>query len=34
MTLYLSIRGRDLAALRARQITREEAIKRMVDRNY
>lgn len=34
MTVYLSIHGRDLAALRARQITREEAIKRIVERNY
>jgi hypothetical protein len=34
MTLYLSIKGRDLAALRARQITPEEAAKRIVTRNY
>ena len=34
MTLYLSIQGRDLAALRARQITPEEAAKRIVEKNY
>jgi hypothetical protein len=34
MTLYLSIRGRDLAALRAGQITLEEAAKRIVEKNY
>jgi hypothetical protein len=34
MTLYLSILGKDLAALRAGQITREEAAKRIVAKNY
>ena len=34
MTLYLSIRGRDLAALRAGQITPEEAAKRIVEKYY
>jgi len=34
MTLYLSIKGKDLAALRARQITPEEAAKRIVIKNY
>jgi len=34
MTLYLSIRGRDLVALRAGQITAEEAAKRIVEKNY
>lgn len=34
MTLYLSIRGRDLAALRTRQITPEEAAKRIIAKNY
>ncbi len=34
MTMYLSIQGKDLAALRAKQITPEEAAKRVVARNY
>ncbi len=34
MTVYLSIQGKDLAALRARQITPDEAAKRVVVRNY
>ena len=34
MTLYLSIRGSDLAALRTRQITPEEAAKRIIAKNY
>jgi hypothetical protein len=34
MTLYLSIKGKDLAALKARQITAEEAAKRIIERNY
>jgi hypothetical protein len=34
MTLYLSIQGKDLAALRARQITPQDAAKRVVVRNY
>ncbi len=34
LTLYLSIKGRDLAALRARQITQEDAAKRIIAKNY
>ena len=34
LTLYLSIKGKDLVALRAGQITREEAAKRVVVKNY
>lgn len=34
MTLYLSIKGKDLAALRAKQITPEEAAKRILEKNY
>ncbi len=34
MTLYLSIKGKDLAALKARQITAEEAARRIIERNY
>ncbi len=34
MTLYLSIQGKDLAALRAGKITSEEAAKRIVSKSY
>jgi hypothetical protein len=34
MTLYLSIQGKDLAALRTRQITQEEAARRIIAKNY
>ncbi len=34
MTLYLSIQGKDLTALRTRQITPEEAAKRILAKNY
>jgi len=34
LTLYMSIQGKDLAALRAGKITREEAARRIVVKNY